>query len=86
MSEHVERVPNKLVVVRAQTEQFASTATRRLEPTATGTRLTGEVEYSFELPWPQKVLVPLSEFQWRRSGRKQLRTVLEIVKARVENR
>ncbi len=84
VSEHVERVPNKLVVVRAQTEQLTSTATRRFEAIATGTRLTGEVEYRFELPWPQKVLAPLSEFQWRRPGRKQLRRVLEMVKARVE--
>jgi hypothetical protein len=84
VSEHVERVPNKLVVVQAQTEQFAATATRRFEATATGTRLTGEVEYRFELPWPQKALVPLIEFQWRRPGRKQLRRLLDTVKARVE--
>jgi ligand-binding SRPBCC domain-containing protein len=84
VSEHVERVPNRLVVVRAETEQLTSTATRRFEATATGTRLTGEVEYRVELPWPQKVLVPLIEFQWRRPGRKQLRRLLEMVKARVE--
>jgi len=33
---------------------------------------------------PQKVLVPVIEFQARRPMRKQLRTVLELVKARIE--
>jgi hypothetical protein len=84
VSEHIERDPNRLVVVRARTEGVTSTAVRRLEQTATGTRLTGEVEYRVEVPWPQKLLVPVMEFQWRRPGRKQLRAVLETVKARVE--
>jgi hypothetical protein len=57
---------------------------RRLEETAEGTRLTGEVEYHVELPWPQKALVPVIELQWRRPGRRQLRRLLAIVKARVE--
>jgi hypothetical protein len=42
------------------------------------------VAYRVELPWPQKLLVPLIEFQWRRPGRRQLRALLETVKARVE--
>jgi hypothetical protein len=84
VSEHIEHDPNRLVVVRARTERVTSTAVRRFEQTATGTRLTGEVEYRVEVPWPQKLLVPVMEFQWLRPGRKQLRAVLETVKARVE--
>ncbi len=84
VSEHVERVPNRLVVVRAQTEGYAQTAARRFEATATGTRLSGEVEYRVALPWPQKVLLPVVEFQARRPLRKELRRVLELVKVRVE--
>jgi len=84
LSETVERVPNQLVAVRAETEGYTSTAVRRLEETLAGTRLSGEVEYRIEVPWPQKVLVPVMEFQARRPMRKQLRTVLELVKARIE--
>jgi hypothetical protein len=84
VSEHVERVPNKLVVVHSRTDGVATTATRRFEETAEGARLTGEVEYRFEVPWPQKVLAPLMEFQARRPMRKQLRRLLDVVKARVE--
>jgi hypothetical protein len=84
LSETVERVPNQLVVVRVQTTGYTSTAVRRLEATSAGTRLIGEVEYRIDVPWPQKVLVPVMEFQARRPGRKQLRMVLELVKAKVE--
>ncbi len=84
VSEHLERVPNQLVVVRAQTEGYTQTAVRRFEQTATGTNLSGEVEYGFELPWPQRVLVPVMEVQSRRTVRKELRRVLELVKVRVE--
>jgi polyketide cyclase/dehydrase/lipid transport protein len=84
LSETVERVPNQLVAVRAETEGYTSTAVRRLEETLAGTRLSGEVEYRIDVPWPQKVLVPVMEFQARRPMRKQLRTVLELVKARIE--
>ena len=84
VSEHVERVPNKLVVVRSSTEGVETTAVRRFEATSEGTRLTGEVKYRFDVPWPQKALLPLMEFQARRPMRKQLRKLLEVVKARVE--
>jgi hypothetical protein len=84
VSEQVERIPNRLVVVQARTEGYVSTAVRRLQENPEGTRLTGELEYQFELPWPQKALGPLMEFQSRRAMRKQLRAVLDIVKARVE--
>ena len=84
VSEHVERIPNELVVVRSSTDGVATTATRRFETTPRGSRLTGELEYRFEIPWPQKVLVPLMEFQSRRPMRKQLRRLLETVRARVE--
>jgi hypothetical protein len=84
VSEHVERVPNSLVVVRSFTEGVVMTARRRFEPTADGSQLTGEIEYRFAVPWPQKVLMPLMEFQSRRATRKELRRVLEAVKARVE--
>jgi ligand-binding SRPBCC domain-containing protein len=84
VSEHVERVPNEVVVVRSHTEGIATTAVRRFEATDTGTRLTGEVKYSFDVAWPQKVLLPLMEFQARRPMRKQLRSLLQVVKARLE--
>jgi hypothetical protein len=84
VSEQVERVPNELVVVRSRTDGVETTALRRFERTAEGSRLTGELEYRFELPWPQKLLVPLMEFQSRRTMRKQLRRLLEVVRARVE--
>ena len=84
VSEQLERDPNRLVVTRAHTEGVTSTATRTFEETEEGTRLVGEVEYRVELPWPRKVLVPVIEFQWRRPGRKQLRRLLDTVKARVE--
>jgi ligand-binding SRPBCC domain-containing protein len=84
VSEHVERVPNAQVVVRAQTEGVTTIATRRFEETPEGTLLSGDVEYRFEVPWPQKVLLPLMEFQARRPMRSQLRTLLELVRVRVE--
>jgi hypothetical protein len=84
LSETLERVPNQVVVVRAQTEGYTSTAVRRLDETPEGTRLSGEVEYHIDVSWPQKVLLPVMEFQARRPMRRQLRTVLELVKARVE--
>ena len=85
VSEHLERIPDRLVVVRSSTEGVVTTARRRFEPTAEGTRLTGEVEYRIEVPWPQKALRFLMEFQWRRPARKELRRVLEAVKARIES-
>lgn len=36
VSEHVERIPNRLVVVRSSTEGVVRTARRRFEPTADG--------------------------------------------------
>ena len=86
VSEQLERVPNELVVVRAQTEGITTTATRRFERAAQGSRLVGEVEYRFDVPWPQKVLLPLMEFQARRPMRKQFRSLLEFVKMRTEAR
>ena len=84
VSEHLERVPNRLVVVRSSTDGIVSTARRSFEETAEGSRLTGEVEYRFDVPWPQKALLPLMEFQARRPSRRELRRVLEMVKARIE--
>ena len=84
VSEQVERVPNELVIVRAHTEGISTTATRRFERTAQGSRLAGEVKYHFDVTWPQKVLLPLMEYQARRPMRKQLRSVLELVKVRTE--
>jgi uncharacterized membrane protein len=84
VSEHVERVPNELVVIHAHTDGVATTATRRFERTSPGTRLRSEVEYRFDVPWPQKVLLPLMEFQARRPMRRQLQSVLQLVKLRVE--
>jgi hypothetical protein len=83
-SEHVERVPNERVVVRAHTEGVTTIATRRFVEAPTGSRLIGEVEYRFDVPWPQKALLPLMEFQARRPMRRQLRKLLELVKSRVE--
>ena len=83
-SEQTERVPNQLVVVHARTEGVRTIATRRFEQTPTGTQLTTELEYRVELPWPQKVLTPVIEFQWRRPMRKQLRSLLAVVKGRIE--
>jgi ligand-binding SRPBCC domain-containing protein len=85
VSEHVERVPNRLVVVRSYTEGVVTTARRRFEPTAEESRLTGEIEYRLSVPWPQKVLLPLMEFQARRPTRRELRRVLEVIKSRVES-
>jgi hypothetical protein len=48
----------------------------RFEQTPTGTRMETELEYRVELPWPQKALTPLMEFQTRRPMRKQLRSLL----------
>ena len=84
MSEQVERVPNELVIVRAHTEGITTTATRRFGRAGQSTRLVGEVEYRFDVPLPQKVLLPLMEFQARRPMRRQLRSVLELVKVRTE--
>ena len=84
VSEQIERVPNKLVVVHAHTEGIATIATRRFEPTPPGTRMATELECRVELPWPQKVLTPLIEFQLRRPMRRQLRSLLALVKERVE--
>jgi len=84
VSEQVEPVPNQLVIVRAHTEGITTTATRRFERTAQGSRLVGELEYRFDVPWPQKLLLPLMEFQARRPMRRQLRRVLELVKVRTE--
>ena len=84
VSEHLEHVPNDHVVVRAYTEGVTTTATRRFTRTPDGSLLSGDVEYRFDVPWPQKVLLPLMEFQARRPMRRQLRQVLELVKRRVE--
>jgi len=84
VSEHLERIPNELVIVHAQTEGVTTTATRRFEEAGRGSLLQGEVEYRFDVPWPQKVLLPLMEFQARRPMREQLRGLLELVKVRVE--
>jgi ligand-binding SRPBCC domain-containing protein len=84
VSEHVERVPNERVVIRAHTEGVTTTATRRFVETPQGSLLRGDVEYRFDVPWPQKVLLPLMEFQARRPMRRQLRNLLELVKSRVE--
>lgn len=83
-SEQTERVENRLVVVHAHTEGIRTIATRSFEQTPTGTRLATELEYRVELPWPQKALTPVIEFQWRRPMRKQLRSLLSVVKARIE--
>jgi hypothetical protein len=84
VSEHVERVPNDHVVVRAHTEGVTTTATRRFTRTPDGSLLSGDVDSRFDVPWPQKVLLPLMEFQARRPMRRQLRQVLELVKRRVQ--
>lgn len=84
VSEHVECVPNKRVIVRATTEGVTTTATRSFEETPEGSILSGAVEYGFEVPWPQRVLLPLMEFQARRPMRRQLRNVLQLVKWKVE--
>jgi ligand-binding SRPBCC domain-containing protein len=86
VSEQLERVPNELVVVRAQTEGVTTTATRRFEEAGQGTRLQGDVEYRFDVPWPQRILLPVMEFQARRAMRKQLRSLLGLVKVRMEAR
>jgi uncharacterized membrane protein len=83
-SEQTERVPNQLVVVHAHTEGIRTIATRRFQQAPTGSRMDTELEYRVELPWPQKVLTPLIELQWRRPMRKQLRSLLAVVKGRIE--
>lgn len=83
-SEQTERVPNRLVVVHARTEGMRTIATRRFEPTATGTRMQAELEYRVDVPWPQKILTPVMEFQLRRPMLKQLRSLLSVVKGRIE--
>jgi uncharacterized membrane protein len=83
-SEQTERVPNRLVVVRAHTEGMRTIATRRFEQTPTGTRLEAEVEYRVELPWPQKVLTPVVELQLRRQMRNQLGSLLSVIQGRIE--
>ena len=84
VSEHVERVPNDHVVVRAHTEGVTTIATRRFTRRPEGSLLSADVEYRFDVRWPQKMLLPLMEFQARRPMRRQLRQVLELVKRRVE--
>jgi Polyketide cyclase / dehydrase and lipid transport len=84
VSEQIERVPNKLVVVHAHTEGITTIATRLFEPMSSGTRMATALEYRVELPWPQKLLTPLIEFQLRRQIRNQLRSLLALVKERVE--
>jgi ligand-binding SRPBCC domain-containing protein len=84
VSEHVERVPNERVIVRAETEGVTTTATRSFEETREGSLLSGAVEYGFEVPWPQRALLPLMEFQARRPMRRQLRNLLQLVKWKVE--
>ncbi len=86
VSEHIERVPNERVVVRAHTEGVTTTATRRFEERPDGSLLRGDVEVRFDIPWPQRVLLPVMEFQARRPMRRQLRNTLEVIKARVEAR
>ena len=83
-SEQTERVPNSRVVVEARTEGIRTIATRRFEQMPRGTRLATDLEYRVELRWPQKALTPVIEFQWRRPMRKQLRSLLEVVKGRIE--
>jgi hypothetical protein len=84
VSEHVDRLENEHVVVRARTDGFTTTAVRRFESTSDGTRLHGEVRYGVELPWPQRALTPVIELQLRRPMRAGLRSLLETVKARLE--
>jgi hypothetical protein len=84
VSEHVEWIPNERAIVRAHTDGVTTTATRHFEKAPEGSLPRAEVEYRFDVPWPQKVLIPLMEFQARRPMRKQLRSVLELVKVRVE--
>lgn len=83
-SEQTERVPNRLVVIHARTAGMRTIATRRFEQTPTGTRLEAEVEYRVELPWPQKVLTPVVEFQLRRQMRNQLGSLLSVIQGRIE--
>lgn len=85
VSEPIEWVPNERVVVRAQTDGVTTTATRQFEEAPEGSVLRAELEYRFDVPWPQRVLLPLMEFQARRPMRKQLRGLLELVKVRVEH-
>jgi hypothetical protein len=59
-------------------------ATRRFEGTPAGTRLEAELEYRVEVPWPQKILTPVMEFQLRRPLRNQLLSLLFVVKGRIE--
>jgi hypothetical protein len=56
----------------------------RFEELPTGPRLETEVEYRVDVPWPQKVLTPVVEFQLRRPMRRQLRSLLSVVKGRIE--
>ena len=83
-SEQTERIPNRLVVVHARTEGISTVATRRFEETPAGTRLDAELEYRIEVPWPQKLLTPVMELQARRPMRTQLRSLLSVVKERIE--
>lgn len=83
-SEQTERVPDRLVIVHARTEGMTTVATRRFEETPAGTRLETELEYRVEVPWPQKALAPVIELQLRRPLRKQLASLLSVVKRRIE--
>jgi hypothetical protein len=73
MSEHIDRVPNEHVVIRAHTEGVTTTATRRFGATPDGSLLSGDVEYRFDVPWTAEVLLPLMEFQARRPMRRRKR-------------
>ena len=86
VTEDIERVPFERSVTRTEMDGVRMTNTRRFSPTADGTRLDLEIEYSVHLPWPQKVFVPVIEFQWRRPSRRNIRRALARVKEMLEAR
>jgi hypothetical protein len=84
VSEHIERDPNRLVVVRARTEgvnvdcgaPIRTDGDRNTPYGRSGIPRRGSVA--------TEIACAGDGIQWLRPGRKQLRAVLETVKARVE--
>jgi carbon monoxide dehydrogenase subunit G len=84
VSETLERVPDRRVVVRATTERLSTVGTREFTESRNGTRVDVTVEYDVEMPLLATPLKPVTEFQMRKPMRRSLETLLARAKTRIE--
>ena len=84
ISETVERVPDRRVVVRASTDRLTSLGTRESASTGAGTRLDATLEYDVSMPLLAMPLKPVTEFQMRKPTRRSLEALLLRAKTRIE--